>query len=1440
MVGLFTNTVPVRMRLRPGDRLDAVFGQLQREQVELRSSQYLSLTEIQQIAGVGALFDTSMAFQNYPAEPPTAGPSGLRITVKGGRDGGSHALVLAVGAGRRATFRLAYRSELFERRTVEAIAARLKRLLAAVAADPTQRLGAVDVLSEAERRQLLVDWAAPTRAVPGATGPALIEAQAARTPEAVAVVCGGEQLTYGALDRRANQLAQLLRARGVGPEGHVGVALTLSCALPVAVLGIWKAGAAYVPLDPTYPPARLAWLVAQTAPPVVVTEAALVARLPAGAAVVCVDRDAGELDRQVTAVPAGGRAPGQAAYVIYTSGSTGTPKGVVVSHAGLPSLAVAQRERLGVTAQSRVLQFANLSFDASVWELMMALTSGAALVVLPAEARMGPELRAQLLTHGVTHATVPPSVLATLGEGADLPVTGLVVAGEACGADLAAQWAPGRTLVNAYGPTETTVCATMSGPVSGTEPPPIGTPIWNTRVVVLDDMLQPVPVGVAGEVYVAGAGLARGYLGQPGLTAARFVADPYGPAGTRLYRTGDMVRWRADGTLVFLGRTDDQVKIRGYRIELGEVEAALRAQAGVREAVVVAREDAPGDTRLVAYVVADDGTDVGLLPRHLAEVLPDYLVPASVTRLDALPRTSTDKVDRQALPAPEVMTVKYRAPRTPTEELLCGLFAEALRVERVGLDDGFFDLGGHSQLAMRLVSRIQATLGVDVAIRTLFEAPTVRELAVALAGASAAGPALTPMPRPAAIPLSYAQQRQWFLNRLDAAAATFNITLAQRLTGPLAPAALEAALHDVLVRHESLRTVFPETDGVPRQQILAPADARVPLEPVPMAPSQLRAEVLEMAGAVFDLSREIPVRAQLYALGAEEHVLVLVLHHIASDGWSMGPLWRDLTRAYAARHQGASPSWEPLPVQYADYAIWQRQVLGSEDDPASPLARQLAYWETALAALPAELTLPTDHPRSTSGTIPGAAVPLQLDARSHTGLVEVARQAQASLFMVVQAAVAALLTRLGAGTDIPIGAPTAGRTDQALEHLVGFFVNTLVLRTDTAGNPSFLELLTRVRRTALDAYQHADVPVERLVEALNPARSLARHPLFQVMLRVEPQPPSVVEFPALRMKAEPVDLMAAAKFDLSIALAERRESDGQFAGLVGGIGYRTDLFEHRTVEAIAARLERMLAAIATDSTQRLGAVDLLTPDERRELLEDWTATTTDVGVDTPLPPMVEAQVARAPDAVAVVSAGQHLTYATLNERANQLARLLIHRGVGPEDYVGLALERSDELVVAILGILKAGAAYVPLDLSYPAARLAFMVEDTAPACVVTTCETERRLPTYPSLVLDTLETRRALAESASHDVTDAERVAPLQPSHPAYVIYTSGSTGTPKGVVVTHRNIVRLFGVTARQFQFDSTPATCGRCSTLTRSTSPCGSSSGRCSREAASRSCPF
>ncbi|TYC07301.1 amino acid adenylation domain-containing protein, partial [Actinomadura syzygii] len=1094
--------------------------------------------------------------------------------------------------------------------------------------------------------------------------------------------------------------------------------------------------------------------------------------------------------------------------VIYTSGSTGRPKGVVVTHGGLANLYANHLEEIfGPVAEGgrvRALHTASFSFDTS-WEQLFWLVAGHELHVLDETDRRDAEHVVRYVReHRIDTMDVTPTHALQLVEdglldnGAHRPRL-LLLGGEAVPAAL---WtrvrdADGVMSVNLYGPTEYTVDA-LAADLADSPVPLVGRPIAATRAHVVDDRLRPVPIGVPGELYLSGAGLAQRYLGQAGLTAARFVADPSGPSGSRMYRTGDRARWRPDGNLEFLGRVDDQVKIRGVRIEPGEVAAALARVTGVTAATAVVREDALGMARLVGYVVGGPGPRE--IRARLAAELPDAMVPAAIVALDTLPMTVNGKIDRAALPAPGLpTTAPARRPRDAREELACAVFADILGVPGVGPDDDFFALGGHSLLASRLAGRVRAALGGNLAVRDVFAAPTPAGLVRRAAGSAA--PPLRPGPRPDPLPASHAQRRLWALDRLDGATTAYHVPFAVRLRGNLDTAALAAAVDDVTARHESLRTLLIERDGEPFQHILPPEETRGLLRVQPTAPERLDYDIAVLAQHPFDLAADLPLHTTLLEVAPDDHVLVLVFHHVAADEWSIGAYLSDLERFFAGTGRGLPD----LPVQYAEYALWHRALLAD-----GLAAQQTAYWRDALAGLPDEIDLPRDRPRPAEPSHQGDVVLFEVPADVAAGLRRVARDGRATPFMVAHAATAALLHRLGAGDDIAVGTPVTGRADAALDELVGFFLNTLVLRTDLSGDPTFAELLARVRDGDLAAFAHADLPFDRVVEALNPARSASRHPLFQTMVTFHSTTTDVRTLCGLPAEEVPADA-GGAKFDLEVAFGENATS----GRLSGGVRYATDLFDRTTAEALADRLVRLLTAVAADPGARVAELDLFGDGERRALAE-WNATGRPVAAAT-LDDLTRAGTRRAAAAPALIGAdGRTETHAAFAARVNRLARLLAARGAGPERVVAVALPRSPGLVAALHAVVRAGAAYLPLDTAHPAARLADMIETARPCLVLTDAGSAARLPGGgpPRVLLDAPDTAAELAALPADEVTDVDRAAPLRPSHPAYVIFTSGSTGRPKGVQVTHAAIVNrlewmqdAYGLTPDDRVLQKTPA---------------------------------
>ena len=1277
---------------------------------------------------------------------------------------------------------------------VSDLAGRLQQVLVAMTADPGRRLSSIDLLRGGDRAEL-DGWG--NRALltqPATTSvsvPVLFAAQVARAPEAVALTCGERSWTYRELDEAANRLAHLLVAQGAGPGQCVALLLSRSAEAIVAMLAVLKTGAAYLPIDPAAPAARIEFTLADAAPMAAITTTRVAERLDGHEALV-IDVD----DPRIGSYPCTDDLPVPAAddiaYTIYTSGTTGVPKGVAITHCNVTQLMGSLDPDLAAPGQVWS-QWHSLAFDISGWEIYGALLHGGRLVVVPESVATSPaDFQALLVDEKVSVLCQTPSAVGILSPESLGSVT-LLVGGEACPPDVVDRWAPGRVMINEYGPTETTMWVALSAPLTASSAVvPIGSPVPGAAFFVLNGWLRPVPAGVVGELYVAGPQLACGYLGRGGLTASRFVACPFGGPGERMYRTGDLVYWGADGQLRYLGRADEQVKIRGYRIELGEVQAALAGCAGVAQAVVVAREDRPGDKRLVGYVTGT--ADSAEVRSALAERLPAYMVPAAVVVLEALPLTVNGKLDKRALPAPEYQDAEhYRAPSSPTEEILAGIFARVLGVERVGVDDSFFDLGGDSLSAMRLVAAVNTSLDAGLAVRTLFEAPTVAGLAPRIGGDADRRKPLVAGERPAVVPLSYAQSRLWFLNRFEGGVATYNIPTAFRITGALDVEALGATLDDVIARHEALRTIFPEIDGVPFQRVV-PAqpgmwrrrDAAV----VSLPEQEVAGELAALAGYRFDLSAEIPIRAQIYSVGPEQHVVGIVVHHIAFDGWSLAPMVRDVAEAYQARRQAKDPQWSPLAVQYVDYTLWQHEWLGAESDPDSVISGQLQYWRHELADLPEVVSLPADRPRPPVPSYRGDAVDVRIDPQVWAGVKALAAAHNATASMVLQAVMAVLLHRAGAVEDVAMGTPIAGRLDAALDDLVGFFVNTWVLRVGVKSAHRFSDVLAHVRQKALDAYSNQDVPFELLVEQVNPVRSTAHHPLFQVLMVFQNNArPDVMTLDGVSVEQMTVSTRTA-RFDLDFEIGEVPSEDPATPMAEGWLSYATDLYDRATIERFVTWFGRVIEAVVADASVVVGDLSLLDRGERDLVLSEWAGAdlAAPVGV---APQLLAAAVAADPDAVAVVDGARELSYRELDEWSTRLARVLIEAGVGPERAVGVAMDRCAELVVAWWALMKAGGAYVPVDPAHPVERIATVLDAVDAVCVLTCgADTVAGAQARPVLRIDGLDVSGRCADP----ITDADRLAPLGVDTTAHVIFTSGSTGTPKGVAVSHAG---LLGVAA-------------------------------------------
>ncbi|MES2936776.1 MAG: non-ribosomal peptide synthase/polyketide synthase [Pseudomonadota bacterium] len=1393
LIGFFVNTLVLRSRIDARASFADLLAQVRQTTLAAYAHQDIPFEQLvdelkpERHTSHSPLFQVMLALQNAPLGALKLPGLELRPLPNDGASAKFDLLVNAVEQGDTLELGFEYALDLFDAETIARMAAHYALLLEAACTDENALIGVLPMLSREESRRIVVDWNEPHVGYPqSATIAQLFEQQVQERGDAIAVSCEGKHLSYAELNAQANRLAHALRAQGVGPDVLVGVRMERGLELIVALLAVLKSGGAYLPIDPSYPEERVAAMLADAQPLLVLTEALLP-----------------DLQSQPDTDLAPLGAADNLAYVIYTSGSTGVPKGAQLTHANVTRLLASTQDLFRFDSSDVWTLFHSYAFDFSVWEIWGALLHGGRLVVVPHLVTRSPEQFLELLEREqVTVLNQTPSAFQQLiqtdqNANAQLALKHVIFGGEALNRAALAPWFAKHgyaqpRLVNMYGITETTVHVTWHVLERDNDGAPgaIGRPLADLACYVLDDFLNPVPVGVAGELYVTGAGVARGYLNRAALTAERFLPDPFATEpGARMYRSGDLARYLPDGTLDYLGRADHQVKIRGFRIELGEIEAALTAQPGVREALVLAREDALGDKRLVAYIVADDAAlDATTLRKPLLARLPDYMVPAHYVLLDAFPLTSNGKIDRKALPSPEMgsqAAAAYVAPGTPTEELLASIWSHTLHVERVGAQDDFFALGGHSLLATQVVSQIRDRAGVELPLRVLFEAPVLSELAARIDAQKAEEVGTPAMPlvridRNGPLQLSFAQHRLWFLDQYEPGSPLYNIPIVLRLAGRLDAGAMQRALGDIVRRHETLRTTFTMHEGEPRQVIAEAQPVALPLDDLAALPAaerevQAQARARDEALVAFDLARGPLLRARLLKLSDDDHLLVLTLHHIVADGWSLGVLLREMSELYAAQLENRPAALPELPIQYADYAHWQRQWLQGDEH-----ARQVAYWKDALQGLPARLELPTDRPRPAVQSHRGAVMAMQLPASTTAALHKLAQRSGATLFMALAAALDVLLWRYSGQDDFAIGTPIANRTRGETEGLIGFFVNTLVLRSRIDARASFADLLAQVRQTTLAAYAHQDIPFEQLVDELKPERHTSHSPLFQVMLALQNAPLGALKLPGLELRPLPND-GASAKFDLLVNAVEQGDT------LELGFEYALDLFDAETIARMAAHYARLLEAACADETATIGTLPMLSPPERQRIVSEWNNTAVAFPQDAALLRLFERNAETLGDATALIFEDQHLGYAELNTLANRLAHHLRAQGVCPDAIVAICAERSVEMVVMVLAVLKAGAAYMPLDPALPVQRLGMMLADAKPALVLALGATQARagealaqagglqLPVFP---VDLRGEELGKLPSANPSVR-------TQPTNLAYVLYTSGSTGTPKGVAMT-------------------------------------------------------
>ena len=1422
LIGFFVNQLVLRVKMKARESFSELLKRVREVCLGAYAHQDLPFEKLveelqpERDLGRSPLFQVKLIWQNASAEGPELGGMRLSDFGMGETQAAKLDLTLAItDTGRALVGAVEYSRDLFEGETIGRLINHYTNVLSEIvsgALGEERAISELSLLSEVERKQIVVEWNETSRPYPDDLYVHhLFTEQANRNPERIALMNEGRQLSYGALDRRANQLARYLRRLGVGPESVVGLCLERSIEMVVAVMGALKAGGAYLPLDPEYPLERVALMLEDAGAGVVLTRRELEDRLPAfWGQTVCLDQDWERIGEESESEPESGVVAENLAYVIYTSGSTGRPKGVMISHGGLSNYLQWATESYRIEEGEGAPVSSSIGFDLTVTSLYGPLVSGKCVNLLSEKEgieALGRSLREE---SGYSLVKITPAHLELLAQQmSDCEVNGranaLVIGGEELRAKGLKFWqerARGTRLINEYGPTETVVgCCVyeVEGTESGREGPPIGRPIANTRMYVLDEELEPAPVGVRGEIYISGVGVARGYLGKPELTGERFIPDGLGVAGVRAYRTGDVGRYLSDGNIEYVGRVDRQVKVRGYRIELGEIETALDESRLVRRSVVEAVEDESGGKRLVGYVVGEEGATVAELKRHLRERLPEYMVPEAIVMLEEMPLSANGKVNRKRLPLVKDEDRRLEqervGARTPIEEMLIGIFEEVLKVDRIGIYDNFFELGGHSLLAAQVASRVANMFGVEIGVRSIFEQATIAGLASRIekamkSGERAEAPPLVRASRTERLPLSFAQQRLWFIDQLDPGNAAYNIPAAARLEGRLNLEVLERSINEIVRRHEVLRTKIEVVAGEPVQVIDAWEPRRLRVEDLTnLTCEEKDAEVSrlarEEAETGFDLSRGPLLRIKVLKLEEDNHVALFTMSHIVSDGWSTEILIREVGTLYQAYSAGESSPLQDLPIQYADYAVWQREYLVGE-----VLEGEIQYWKEQLKGA-AVMDLPTDHARPPAPSYRAGVERIKIGKEISQEVKRLGQREGATLFMTLMAAFKALLMRYSREEDIVVGTPIANRAKREVEGLIGFFVNTLVLRTDLGGNPSFREVIRRVRGVALEAYGRQDAPFEKLVEEINPDRDLSRSPLFQVLMSL--QNTRQEDFGG-GLKASGIGEEAGmAKFDLTLDLTEGEE------GILGALKYSLDLYEEKTIRRMARHFEKVVEEIARDAEQKVREIVLISEEEKRQIIELWDRTEIEYARSACIHQLFEEQMEKNPEVVAVICEADQISYRELNRRANQLGHYLKKMGVRPEAMVGVCLERSIEMVIAMMGVWKAGGVYVPMDPSYPTSRLRSMMGYAGAEIVVTGGRAREQLQADKVRTVDLGEERGEIERCPEEN--PASRV---EGENLAYVIYTSGSTGEAKGVMASHRNVSSLLEVGVRKFGFEA------------------------------------
>lgn len=1409
MVGLFINTLPVRVPIKPEMRLIDLLQNLLLDQAEARQFEYTPLVEVQGVSEVPRelpLFNSIIVFENYPvSDSLKQRQSALNISEVETFERTNYPITLVASPGQVLAIDVAYESRRFPESGIQRLLQHLSTILQSFAADPNGTIGGLQLLTSEERKQLLVQWNLTEKEYPAEdTLQTWFEKIVRQSPDHAALFCDGQTLTYQKLNQRANQLAHYLRDLGVGHETLVGISLSRSPEMIISLLAVLKAGGAYVPLDHEYPMERLDFMIKDANLKYLITHSNDQEKFTAyPLQTVLIDQVQSALENKSKEDPQPLAIPLSLAYVIYTSGSTGTPKGVLLQHRGLCNFIAAMIRDYELSETDHILQFSSFSFDAAVAEIFAALLSGATLYLTDRDTLLSTELLSEyILKHNISMATLPPSFLTLLPHEKMNALKKIASVGDRCSWDLALRWKDDRHFFNGYGPTETTIGAAwykVSNPIPGTVTVPIGKPLQNVRTYILDAQAQPVPIGVPGELHIGGVGLARGYLNRPDLTAERFIPDPFSSIpGARLYRTGDLARYLDNGLIEFTGRVDFQVKLRGFRIELGEIEAVLKNISAVQDAIVVADQSAENEKRLLAYVVClkEQSLTAAEIRQLLKEKLPDYMIPAAIIVMESFPLTASGKINRRALPQPDVSDLEISdsavAPRNPTEEIIAGIFKDILKISHPGVHDSFFDLGGHSLMATQVISRLRDAFAIELPLRDLFEAPTVAQLAERIAIKRRQLqeediPEFKRIPREGELPLSFAQQRLWFLDQLEPDSASYNIPLALRLHGRLDIGLFEQSIQKIIRRHETLRCTFTSRNGKPHLQIaedIAFRMRKLDLSPLPVTERENEVRKLALKDALepFRLSEGPLFRVTLLILSENEYVVLINMHHIISDGWSAGIMINEMATFYKAALEHSEPRLPELTYQYADFAAWQRQWLTGE-----ALEKQISYWRKKLSGSPPLLELPADRPRPALQTFDGADEKMIIPTELSRALETISHKNGVTMFMTLLAAFQVLLHRYSNQDEILVGSPIANRTRSEVEGLIGFFVNTLVFKAQFEEKLSFSDFLRQVRETALGAYAHQDLPFEKLVEELQPVRSLSHAPIFQVAFVYQNTPTlPALELPGLSL--EPIEAETkTAKYDLTLTIAPTPE------GLMTSLEYNTALYEASSARRMLEHFRRLLQGIVNDPDCYVDELVILDSEEKKRILYEWNQTTTDFPDGLCVHQWFEQHAEKQPEAQAVVfkadmqSPQITLTYRELNQKANQLAWYLSQHSVGQEDVVGICMERSPEMIIAMLAVLKCGAAYLPIDPAYPADRIAYMIEDSA-LNVVLTQDALRPLFQLSDDQLIRVDGQWQVIEQQPAENLNRSMAA----ENLAYLIYTSGSTGKPKGTMLTHRGACNL------------------------------------------------